>query len=184
METTRWIHFYPRRGRFSALLGHPMAHSIGTRCRVIGKGTQTERFLVKACDIESGYLAWVSPEDVTVLNRELARALPPRRRELYRPCRTRGCALEYPKPLGGELMQTLKERYRPCSLADVIGQPVARQLAEIVRNPRPACIPLEGPTGCGKSTCALGVRQRHGLPARERLAGIRLHGGRRRVQCR
>jgi hypothetical protein len=68
VETTRWIHFYPRRGKFSALVGHPMAHGSGTRCRVIGKGTETDRFLVKACDIESGYLAWVSPEDVTILN--------------------------------------------------------------------------------------------------------------------
>jgi replication-associated recombination protein RarA len=51
-------------------------------------------------------------------------------------------------------VDTLKERYRPRSLRDVVGQPIALQLAEIARNPRPRCLLLEGPTGCGKSTCA------------------------------
>jgi replication-associated recombination protein RarA len=50
--------------------------------------------------------------------------------------------------------EPLKERYRPKHLVEVVGQPVALQLAEIAHNPRPCCLLLEGPTGVGKSTAA------------------------------
>jgi replication-associated recombination protein RarA len=51
-------------------------------------------------------------------------------------------------------MSTLKEKYRPRSLADVVGQPLVRQLQNLARNPKSCCVLLEGATGTGKSTCA------------------------------
>lgn len=48
----------------------------------------------------------------------------------------------------------LNERYRPQTLAEVVGQPPARVLARFARDPHSECFLLEGPPGCGKTTSA------------------------------
>ena len=52
-------------------------------------------------------------------------------------------------------MQSLKEKYRPATLAEISGQTAAcKALASLVANPRPCCLLFTGPTGTGKSTAA------------------------------
>ena len=51
------------------------------------------------------------------------------------------------------IASNLIEKYRPQTLADVVGQPTA-QLHRIVAAPVPCCVLLEGATGTGKSAAA------------------------------
>ncbi len=51
----------------------------------------------------------------------------------------------------------LFEKYRPRSLADVVGQAPVHQLRNIARNPYSCCILLDGPPGCGKTASALAL---------------------------
>ena len=77
----------------------------------------------------------------------------------------------------------LYEKYRPKSLAEVVGQPVVGQLQEIAERPFPLCVLIEGPTGTGKTTAGVCPGPGHGLLRHDRLArlpyGVRggLHGG-------
>ena len=71
VSTVRAIHFFPRIGCRpfnNCLVGDPSPRGVGTRCEVVQNGAPSgrylPRFLVKALDMEDGYLAWVSPEDV------------------------------------------------------------------------------------------------------------------------
>jgi len=51
-------------------------------------------------------------------------------------------------------MLSYTEKYRPRTLADVIGQPCIAPLRQFVVEPYSTCILLEGPTGTGKSATA------------------------------
>ena len=51
------------------------------------------------------------------------------------------------------IASNLIEKYRPQTLADVVGQPTA-QLHRLVNSPVPCCVLLEGATGTGKSAAA------------------------------
>lgn len=52
----------------------------------------------------------------------------------------------------------LAEKHRPKTLADVVGQPYAvRQLGRWLDAPHPAAWLLSGPTGTGKTSCALAL---------------------------
>jgi replication-associated recombination protein RarA len=53
----------------------------------------------------------------------------------------------------------LYEKYRPKSLAEIVGQPVVGQLQEIAERPFPLCVLIEGPTGTGKTTAAYALAQ-------------------------
>jgi hypothetical protein len=56
----------------------------------------------------------------------------------------------------------LHEKYRPNTLADVVGQPTGI-LKQLVANMRPAAVLLEGETGCGKSTVARALANEYGV---------------------
>ena len=49
------------------------------------------------------------------------------------------------------------EKYRPNTLANIIGQPPVRLMQGIVSNPYACCILLEGPPGTGKTASALAM---------------------------
>jgi replication-associated recombination protein RarA len=51
-------------------------------------------------------------------------------------------------------MSRLYEKYRPKTLAEVVGQPPVRYLRDLVKDPYPCCVLLEGPPGVGKTAAA------------------------------
>lgn len=52
-------------------------------------------------------------------------------------------------------MLRLFEKYRPRSLADIVGQPDVYQLQVLARDPYPCCVLMTGPGGVGKTASAL-----------------------------
>lgn len=48
----------------------------------------------------------------------------------------------------------LREKYAPTSLDEVIGQPAVEDLKDLVSDPVPCCLMLEGPPGTGKTLTA------------------------------
>jgi DNA polymerase III delta prime subunit len=54
-------------------------------------------------------------------------------------------------------MQRLSERYRPQSLAGIVGQPGVLQLQRFAAHPYRSCWLIEGPTGTGKTAAALAL---------------------------
>lgn len=60
------------------------------------------------------------------------------------------------------MRKKLSEVYRPKCLADVVGQPATFFMHDIVRNPRPCCLLLEGAGGTGKTSAAFALAAEFG----------------------
>lgn len=54
-------------------------------------------------------------------------------------------------------MERLYEKYKPRTLADIVGQPPVHFLRQLAADPQPCCLLLEGPGGVGKTAAAFAL---------------------------
>lgn len=69
-------------------------------------------------------------------------------------------------------MQRLTEKYRPDTLAGIVGQPSVRILQRFIEEPHRECFMLQGPPGTGKTTAALAVARE--LGAHDEFSGLQV----------